>query len=267
MLRKLIKYEFKATGRNILPLYGGLLILSVILRIFHDNPNSLDGTFSRLALMLSIFVYGFIMAAVFIATFFIIVQRYHKNLLGDEGYLMHTLPIMPYKNIISKLITSGVWSIVSFIIAVLSIFILFVDKNFINAPFNFFLPNLKDAFNELGGIAYIIFLEMIILGLLELIQFILKLYASISLGHLFNNAKILLSVVAFIALCILEGFISSNFFIRLNDAMNIPSLVFMYDSLNNLSWLLIACIVIKFIYSCVYFFITNYLLKNKLNLE
>ncbi|HCW52813.1 MAG TPA: ABC transporter permease [Clostridium sp.] len=267
MLKKLIKYEFKATGRTILPLYGGLLIFAIILRMFHNNSEILDSTFSKLALMLSIFVYGFIMAAVFIATFFIIVQRYHKNLLGDEGYLMHTLPVMPYKNIISKLITSSIWSIISCIIAVLSILILFVDKSFINSFFNFFIPNIKDAFNELGGISYIISLEMIILGLLELIQFILQLYASISLGHLFNSAKILLSVVAFIALSTLEGFISSNLFIGLNNLLNIPSLSFISDSLNNLSWLFMACISIKFIYSCIYFFITNYLLKNKLNLE
>ncbi|MBQ3421462.1 MAG: ABC transporter permease [Romboutsia sp.] len=257
MLGKLMKYEFKATGRTILPLYGGLLIFALILRVLSSNLEFSTSNFSKFVIALSIFIYGFIMATVFVATFFIIVQRFRKNLLGDEGYLMHTLPIMPYKNILSKLITSSVWSIVSCIIASFSILILVVNKNIIYMFFYNIIPSIKSAFDEFGILAYVIFVEIIILALLNLVQFILALYASISIGHLFNSSKILLSIAAFIALNAIEGFITSNFFLDSNYILD-SLFSSINNNSNNFSWLLIICIIIEIIYSSIYFFITNY---------
>ncbi|MBE6062696.1 MAG: ABC transporter permease [Clostridium butyricum] len=266
MLNKLIKYELKATGRNILPLYSGLIAISIILRILYSNFSLPNNNLSHLAIVISIFIYGFIMAAVFVATFFIIVQRFYKNLLGDEGYLMHTLPLMPSKNILSKLITSSLWSIVSCIIALVSIFILIVNKDFIDVFFYNILPGIKNIFEHFGSIAYIVSLEILILGILQLIQSILKLYTSISIGHLFNKSKIPLSIVAFIALVTLEGFITSIFYFNLDSIFE--SFAFSSDnSIYGFNLLFTITIGLKAIYSAAYFFITNYILKNKLNLE
>ena len=37
-------------------------------------------------------------------TLIIMVQRFYKNLLGDEGYLMFTLPVKTWQNVLNKLI-------------------------------------------------------------------------------------------------------------------------------------------------------------------
>ena len=52
------------------------------------------------------------MVAVMIVTLIIIIQRFYKNLLCDEGYLMNTLPMSVWKNITSKLVVAsyGIWS-------------------------------------------------------------------------------------------------------------------------------------------------------------
>ena len=98
MLGKLIKYEFKATGRILLPLYGALLVFALINRLLFrssldETINNTFGTIGGIANILSVFAYGCTMAAVFVVTFFVIVQRFYKNILGDEGYLMNTLPV------------------------------------------------------------------------------------------------------------------------------------------------------------------------------
>ena len=118
MLGKLLKYEFKATSRILLPLYGALLIFAFIVKIFIGTK--LDGVnmdfLGGIPAVVSIFTYGATMAAVFIVTIFIIIQRFYKNLLGDEGYLMNTLPVSTTSNISSKLISAIIWSLVVFLL-------------------------------------------------------------------------------------------------------------------------------------------------------
>lgn len=128
MLGKLIKYEFKATGRILLPLYGALLVFALINRLLFrssldETINNTFGTIGGIANILSVFAYGCTMAAVFVVTFFVIVQRFYKNILGDEGYLMNTLPIKPYLNIINKILTSAIWTIVSCFVESLDSFV------------------------------------------------------------------------------------------------------------------------------------------------
>ena len=58
MLGKLLKYEFKATGRVFLPMFGALLIISVINRLF-SNLNfkipSIIGKIISIILIVGIF--------------------------------------------------------------------------------------------------------------------------------------------------------------------------------------------------------------------
>ena len=49
-----------------------------------------------------------------------ILQRFYKNLLSGEGYLMHTLPVRPWQHIASKLIAAVVWTVLSFFVVCVS---------------------------------------------------------------------------------------------------------------------------------------------------
>ena len=145
MLGKLIKYEFKATGRILLPLYGALLVFALINRLLFrssldETINNTFGAIGGIANILSVFAYGCTMAAVFVVTFFVIVQRFYKNILGDEGYLMNTLPVKPYLNIINKILTSAIWTIVSCFVAFMSIILLFVTIDSVRDIFSNIIP-------------------------------------------------------------------------------------------------------------------------------
>ena len=91
MLSKLLKYEFKATCR----IYGGLYLAILA-------AAALLGAFFRFPALISDFpiavvttVYLMLCVAIAVITALTIIQRFTRNLLGREGYLMHTLPVTP----------------------------------------------------------------------------------------------------------------------------------------------------------------------------
>ena len=110
MLKQLLKYEFKATKRLYFGLYLALALLSVVLGVTFRQENAwVDNTnFGRLEVILMV-LYLSVIFAIAVLCFVSTVQRFYKNLLGREGYLMHTLPVTETQLILSKLLTSMVW--------------------------------------------------------------------------------------------------------------------------------------------------------------
>ena len=71
---------------------------------------------------------GMLYIAVFIATaaasVVIIIMRFYKGRRGDEGYLMHTLPVKPWQLITAKGVSALIIVCASVIVAMLSILVL-----------------------------------------------------------------------------------------------------------------------------------------------
>lgn len=255
MLVKLIKYELKATARMLIPLYIALVAFALINKIFMGSNNS--DLLGGIPMMVSIFAYGCIMAAVFIITFFIIVQRFYKNLLGDEGYLMNTLPVPTWMNISSKLTVSIIWNIVSAIIAILSVIIMAFSKDMFS-ELAYGIANLKGYLSvEYYGFT----LELILYGFVSMITSTLILYLSISIGHLFNKRRILLSFGAFIVLKIIistiQGVIQGV----------IHGVSYMGNDINSIILSVHGLLIFDILLGIVFFIACNYIIKNKLNLE
>ena len=128
MLSKLLKYEFKSTGRTFLPIYGALLITSFLTRLFVFNKDFSNSFFLSLFQVVISSLFGFLLMAVCILTLVVSLQRFYKNLLGEEGYLSMTLPVRPWQHILCKSLTSLVWYIFSSIAAILAFVILAYEK-------------------------------------------------------------------------------------------------------------------------------------------
>lgn len=272
MLGKLMKYEVKATARIIIPLYIALLAFAIINKIFIGSglADTLDG-FGSIPFILSIFGYGCTMAAVFIVTFFVIIQRFYKNLLGDEGYLMNTLPVSTITNLTSKLSIAGFWNIISGFVAIFSILIMTFDPVAFSNFFTEMVDAFSKAYSEIGMQLYLIIFEIIILMLVALLRSLSMIYASIAIGHLFSKHRILSAFGAFIALSFISGAISTAITIAFSIAGK--SLENVNVHIDNASKLLavhgfiIGITVFNLLFFLAYFIITNYILKNKLNLE
>ena len=292
MLGKLLKYEFKATSRYFMFLYSAVLGLAIINKIFWLIPT--DNVVMNV-------VRGFIMAAFVIATvatlifsFVIIIYRFYKNLLSDEGYLSFTLPVTSTKHIISKMLISVLWIIVTGIVVIISLLIMAIDTGFYGA-----LPELFGLFKgflssnpEFKGFM----VDVILLVLVAMFTGTLMLYASMSIGHLFSKHRVIASIVSFFGIyfviqvinsIILGVSIAIGFGTDTFNAMGSgtadalvdpgtisPGIIFTgttglsYNTfLNMMSTIFIVTICLQIALGVLYFLVTRYILKKKLNLE
>ena len=203
MLGKLIKHEFRATGRILLPVYLVMLLTAALVRGFQVLTEQTAGEFMRALAVLSVLLFS---AAVFggsILAFVLMIYRFYKNLMTDEGYLMFTLPVTTGQLIWSKMIVSAVWLLATAAMDVLSMFISVFDSAAWRDIFQ--LPGLLwQQLREYAGNLGLIPAEIVVLVLLAALVCFLKFYAAIALGHSFTNRKMLLSVAVFAAFSVAE---------------------------------------------------------------
>ena len=204
MLGKLIKHEFRATARLMLPLFGVVMLLSLFMRIAShgvfraENRSNLPFLDILNTLITSAFIIALIIVAVFSVV--LMVSRFYKNLMTDEGYLMFTLPVSIHQLLWSKLIVAAVWFIATFLVEALAIAVVALEGGMLHDLLDGFAQLLAelDAYYALNGAAFA--LELLVLLLLSLIVSCLNFYAPIAIGYSFSNHKTLLSVVFYFAL-------------------------------------------------------------------
>lgn len=266
MLGKLIKYEWKACARVCLPLYLVALATALIARLM--GTESAQDVVGGIGLVITGTVYFGIIIAMFVVTFVILIQRFYKSLLGDEGYLMFTLPVTVSQHIWAKTIIAFVMNLLCGLAAFLSIAILAANTEIIGFFQEFFD---EVAFYLRGNPDVIlIILEFLLLWILSSVSGIMYIYLCISVGHLAKKNRVAMAVGAYFGISILQqiimAFISSfdrygltgNLLAQIN---RLGSDVFNYHPL------LLGSAVIDFIYIAIYFLVIRYILTNKLNLD
>ena len=268
MLGKLFKYEFKATGRIMLPVYIATLVVCIISSLFLNFApeygwNWNENKILTIVTLMSFVIFIFLITAAIVLSYIVSILRFKKNLFDSEGYLMNTLPVTIGQNIRAKIFTSVLYQIFSIIIAVLS-FAIFIVTISVGDNVIIFkeLPSLFISISESMTIDISLFLvEFIILFILGLICLNIEFYAAISIGHSSNSSRILKSVAAYIAFYIIENIINS--IVLITFGLNISDI----DTNNYPLLLFLVLIIIETIYIFIYYFITNYFMKNKLNLQ
>lgn len=261
MLGKLLKHEIKAMARLLLPLYLVLAVLTVMdrvvlyLDIFKGFLKIIPG-FITLAYVLSI-------VTIIVVCAVIIILRFYKNLMTDEGYLMFTLPVKSHELINSKLIASFLWALISITGVIVSIVIVSSgssDFRELCATIKSNLPLIREQFGPNFDLLLIEFFILLIIGT---IYNILIVYISIAIGQLFNGHKLLGSFVAYIAInvalqvimsivTVIAGLIFRNSF---TEPSSIPQI------------LLPVILFFVLIISILYYLGTNFIFRRKLNLE
>ena len=124
MFGKLLKYDFRSMLKQFAFIWPAALVLALVNRFtvnsFVTSASGLRQTVSGVAML----VYVGIMIAMFVVTIIFVIQRFFRGLLGDEGYLMHTLPVRPWELIGSKLLCAVVTTLLSIVVAILSILLI-----------------------------------------------------------------------------------------------------------------------------------------------
>lgn len=263
MLKKLLKHEFKATARYLIPLYIIAFVLTIVDRIVLSF-DVFEGYLSIIPGLITV-AYVLSLVAVVVVSFLVTILRFYKNLLGDEGYLMYTLPVKPEHLISSKLLTSICWTITSSIVVVISaIGVSSTVDDLKEIP-----RSLKAAWEQLqasygAGTMNLFAIEILLLILFSLAAAILMFYASIAIGHLFQGHRIIGAILAYIGIYFVLQIISVILIL-------IAGLFVGIDYFNDFhfvtTYFFPLYILYQIVLSIVYYLITNFILKRKLNLE
>ena len=144
-----------------------------------------------------IFTFAFTTFGVLLLTLVLMVYRFYKNLMTDEGYLMFTLPVSRSLLIWSKLIVSMAWGILSAVLAAL-MWTMVLSVTGGENLFAGIFRGLRSLMESLSGNATGCIVGLVVLLLAAGLASYLRFYAAISLGHSFSNHKLLLSVVFYI---------------------------------------------------------------------
>lgn len=273
MLGKLLKYEFKATGRTLLPVYAALLAMSLLMKLMVIDNRS--GNFwlsdSLLGIVQGVIsvAYAVVLSVALVVTVLLLIQRFYKNLLRDEGYLMHTLPVAPWQNTMAKLIPAVLWSFVSIIMAWFSMLIIGFNITDWTEFLNDIAALIQELTFEFGGQWLLMAVEAVVLLLVSMALSIQQAYLAMAMGHLAHKNRVLWSVVAYIVINMAIYFVSS-LCVHLLNASGIFD--YLHGFFINHHILLVHCSVnavslANLLVWAAMFCGTNYILKNRLNLE
>ena len=268
MLGKLLKYELKATSRVFVPLYIAILVVSIV------NGLSLNlEIFNIQGLATIILMCLFI--SLFVITIVVTIQRFNKNLLKDEGYLMFTLPVSSKYLVLSKYLTSLIWTFLSFVVAFLSFTIIFMIPTYKYFDFSYFINEFNLLFSNMLNLNILgQFLKIILLMIISYTIFIFNVYLALSVGQLpiFNRFRNVSSFIGFLVINLLISYAQNIVSLFVNDAsVNIEAIDNINYAINSVASIvskgLNIAIVINLIIILVLFFATTYILDKKLNLE
>ena len=263
MLRKLLKHEFRATARIMLPLFGLLVLASVGANLSIRGMLDSDSTFLSTLGTILIMLFTVAIVAVGIMAFILMINRFYKNLLQDEGYVMMTLPVSIHQQIWSKLIVSTVWFAATVLVIILACCITAFDIRFMGELWRE-MKNIVLA----NGAAFA--LEALILCILGSVSFCLRAYSAMAIGFSRPNHKGLFSVAAYIGIGVVLQILGGIVISLLNDSWFHRLLLGWEPQLSAVAamhlgmWLLI---LLETIYAAAFYFLTVYFLQKHLNLE
>lgn len=269
MLRKLMKHEFRATLRVMLPLYLLLVVTALGARA---SISGLLGTESALVdILASLLVVAFAiaMAAVCLVSVFLMVQRFYQNLLRDEGYVMMTLPVSVHQQVWSKLLVGVLWCAATVALVCLSLFILAFDLEMLEGFAQFAGDVWAFLKTEYGFNGVLVALEVIVVCILAVCSMYLEFYCALAIGHSRPNHKLVWSIAAYFGMDVFISLVGGPFVRALESTGIFDKLLSVVGETATrtthlalwISALVCACS------AAFYYAITTWFLKNRLNLE
>ena len=281
MLGKLMKYDLRSCLRRFGPLWIAAVALSVLtglsFRFVIDAPGSRSGLVTfLLGVLPSMVLFGLFVAMAVLALIFVC-ERFYRGLLGDEGYLMLTLPASTGAHIASKGLTALILEIVSGLVALLSGFLLvsvYRPAGFAEGWVEFW--RMLGQIEFPSGFPWLV-VEGFVLFLVTAAAQTLKIYAAIALGHLAKKHRALWALLAYVGigvvLNILFGVgVTSGL---VNRLLGFGSSWNMFSASGDLTpgglWMAAgaigSAILAELLLCAAFFFLTHYILKKHVNLE
>ena len=258
MLFKLLKYDFRSMWKTFSLVWAACLALALVNRFtlpLEGEVNVVIGQGDGILAFVTALAFFGVLMAMFVAVMIFVIQRFYKGLLGDEGYLMNTLPVQSWQLVLSKLVCAVFVSIASMIIVFLAFLVLVPIRWKMVFSLAFIQELWQGLVGNPGALLYLF--EMCVMVALGLAMLILMVYLAMAVGQMFSH-RIVMSVAAFFALDVLV-----TMYINLVDRLGVVDMVSRLGEHGGL-WTANAMILLP---AAVLFLATSWLLKHRLNLE
>ena len=275
-LGKLIKYDFMDVSKLIIPFYIGMGVMGIVIRVFwfillnekiDDRVRISTGVFQ----FMSYFGYVIAIIGIILMTYYAVIIRYYRSIYGNEGYLTNTLPIETYEIILAKLLTFLSWFIVNGIIIFFTFWFIIPVEGIIKA--NIFRPEVLHEIetflrHSVGATLIIAIISMLAMT----IEKILFLFLCVSIANMVKSYKILTGIGAYVILGGIIGLIKQVILTFTyifdknydNYGNSEREVLRTFENVFNTN---LGMLFTSIVFSVILFFVINYLLKNKLNLE
>jgi len=274
MLGKLLKYEYRALSRTLLPLFLGVLlvgfaggsIFNLQTQLQSRLPDMIGvmGAFSTMLGGLALVIAGFV-------GIFVVLSRFYTNFFTDEGYLTHTLPVRPSTQLLAKVISGGLWVLTDLVVCFGALFLFILIGS--AGPNEFFSVEILKAIPNLlrGAVEqWAIVLQGGVYLVVWLIALILMFYLAVTFGCIIaKKHKVVASFGFYIAIYMVTNTISS--ILTLPLFLLFPSLLDSATMASNPMLLLHLTFGLTSVMyagiAIVSFFICKHMITKKLNLE
>lgn len=270
MLGKLLKHEFKAQYKMYGAIYLAVLLIGVvscIAGIISDKfpKNVIISSFAGVALVMAIIA----IVAVFIMTLVLSIYRYYINLIKDQGYLMHTLPVPAFNHHIAKLILPIFWFAADCLVTFVMIILLTRDLKF-------------EWVEEVRGFITILGIDMsagniilmVFYMLIGVISSLSMFYACLNVGSLSNSNKGVMAFVAYLVFYMVNQIISliglfvfMGILVIKNGGGIDEMLAQETPPEGYFSGIMLTTVIISVICIILYSVVSHYVLTKKVNLE
>lgn len=274
MLKKLLKYDFKALNRYLILIHAFLLAAALLVRIFLTEPFRFSDSQSVIVSTLGITLFVLGAVGVSFATSMLTAIRFYKNLFSDEGYLTHTLPVTRGQHLLSKTIAGSVWLMIDQVLLFVCVFLVI----FSNPVQDLWHANKAEILAELGFTGsyanlglWQIALYLFVFLLISALSSVIMIEASIVIGQLFSNHRILGAVVTYIGLTTLMSFISFAVLLAFGLVdMTVSDSSVAVDTFNTVSYMVKTfnlSMILAAVSGVLLYIIADRLMKTKLNLN
>ena len=265
-------------SKLMLPFYIGMGVMGIVIRLFwfvllneklDESVRISTGIFQ----FMSYFGYVIAIIGLILMTYYAVIIRYYRSIYANEGYLTNTLPIETYEIILAKLITFFGWFVVNGIIIFFTFWFVIPLEEVIKA--NIFRP---EVFREIEMFLRHSVSTTLIISIISMlvmtIEKILFLFLCISIANMVKSYRVLTGVGTYMILGTVINLIK-RFILTMTYFLDFKNYSNSYndsdvEALKTFEYLFntnLGLLFTSIIFSVIIFFVVNYLLKNKLNLE
>ena len=264
MMSKLLKYDLRANMKIFILIWPAMLLFAGLQRLLLNFHYEAALASALITLLTTLMVLS--MLAAFTLCFVICIIRFYSGLLRREGYLMFTLPVKPWQLLLSKFLTALFTLAVTAVLSYGGIALMFSGTTGVQQ----LLHGIKEFF---GALSFGPALLFVLLMLAALANMILRVYFVSCLGHLFRRMRIFFSILFYYIISIL---IQVAAMVAIMGIAILPadswlcSLAQWFGTLganSALSLVFGGLLLLNIVAGCVYFFVSEVILRKRLNLD